>query len=66
MYHHTAKDSVDGMAKAIRAGVDYHCMGYAGAVIPAIKQGLLKEAELDTAVARLLRARFKLGMFDAE
>jgi beta-glucosidase len=65
MYHHTAKDSVEGMAKAIRAGVDNHCMGYAGAVIPAIEQGLLKEAELDTAVARLLRARFKLGMFDA-
>ncbi|MFM6926515.1 MAG: glycoside hydrolase family 3 C-terminal domain-containing protein, partial [Ferruginibacter sp.] len=65
MYHHTAKDSVEGMAKAIRAGVDNHCMGYAGAVIPAIKQGLLKEAELDTAVARLLRARFKLGMFEA-
>jgi beta-glucosidase len=66
MYHHTAKDSVDGMAKAIRAGVDNHCMGYVGAVIPAIKQGLLKESELDTAVARLLRARFKLGMFDGE
>ena len=66
MYHYTAKDSVDGMAKAIRAGVDNHCMGYVGAVVPAIKQGLLKESELDTAVARLLRARFKLGMFDAE
>jgi len=62
--HKTAKDSVDGMAKAIRAGVDNHCMGYVGAVIPAIKQGLLREAELDTAVARLLRARFKLGIFD--
>ena len=66
MYHHTAKDSVEGMAKAIKAGVDNHCMGYVGAVIPAIKQGLLKESELDTAVARLLRARFKLGMFDAD
>ncbi len=62
--HHTAKDSVEGMAKAIRAGVDNHCMGYVDAVIPAIKQGLLTEQELDTAVARLLRARFKLGMFD--
>lgn len=65
MYHHTAKDSIEGMAKAIRAGVDNHCMGYVGAVIPAIKKGLLKESELDTAVARLLRARFRLGMFDA-
>ncbi|MBK8519902.1 MAG: glycoside hydrolase family 3 C-terminal domain-containing protein [Chitinophagaceae bacterium] len=66
MYHHTAKDSVEGMAKAIRAGVDNHCMGYPGAVIPAIKLGLLKEPELDTAVARLLRARYKLGMFDSD
>ncbi|HMC99897.1 MAG TPA: glycoside hydrolase family 3 N-terminal domain-containing protein, partial [Ferruginibacter sp.] len=61
---HTAKDSVEGMALAIRAGVDNHCLGYATAVIPAIKRGLLQEAELDTAVARTLRARFKLGMFD--
>ena len=66
MFHHTAKDSIEGMAQAIKAGVDNHCMGYAKAVIPAIQQGLLKEAELDTAVVRLLRARFKLGMFDAD
>ena len=64
--HHTAKDSIEGMAKAIRAGVDNHCLGYVGAVIPAIEQGLLLESEVDTAVARLLRARFKLGMFDAD
>ncbi len=64
--HHTAKDSVEGMAKAIRAGVDNHCLGYVGAIIPAIEQGLLLESELDSAVARLLRARFKLGMFDAD
>ncbi len=64
MYHHTAKDSIEGMAKAIRAGVDNHCMGYVGAVIPAIEQGMLTKQELDTAVARLLRARFRLGMFD--
>ena len=63
---HTAKDSVEAMAKAIRAGVDNHCLGYVSAVIPAIQKGLLKESELDTAVARCLRARFKLGMFDAD
>ena len=63
---HTAKDSVEGMAKAIRAGVDNHCLGYVSAVIPAIQKGLLKESELDTAVARCLRARFKLGMFDED
>jgi beta-glucosidase len=66
MFHHTARDSIEGMAQAIRAGVDNHCMGYAKAVIPAIQKGLLKEAELDTAVVRLLRARFRLGMFDTD
>jgi beta-glucosidase len=30
----------------------------------AVRTGLLGEAELDTAVRRLLRARFRLGMFD--
>jgi beta-glucosidase len=64
--HHTAKDSIEAMAAAIRAGVDNHCMGYPGAVLPAIRQELLTEADLDTAVARLLRARFKLGMFDPD
>lgn len=66
MFHKTAKDSVEAVAQAIKGGSDNQCWGYAGAVIPAIKQGLLKESELDTAVARLLRAKFKLGVFDNE
>ncbi|MDP1615405.1 MAG: glycoside hydrolase family 3 C-terminal domain-containing protein, partial [Methylococcales bacterium] len=66
MFHKTAKDSVEAVAQAIKAGADNQCWGYANAVIPAIKQGLLKESELDTAVARLLRAKFKLGVFDAD
>ncbi len=66
MFHKTAKDSVEAVAQAIKAGADNQCWGYASAVIPAIKRGLLKESELDTAVARLLRAKFKLGMFDSE
>ncbi|RYZ45038.1 MAG: glycosyl hydrolase, partial [Sphingobacteriales bacterium] len=64
MFHKTAKDSVEAVAQAIRAGADNQCYGYSSAVIPAIKRGLLKVSELDTAVARLLRAKFKLGMFD--
>jgi len=66
MFHKTAKDSVEAVAQAIKAGADNQCYGYANAVIPAIKRGLLKESELDTAVARLLRAKFKLGVFDPE
>lgn len=66
MFHKTAKDSVEAVAQAIKAGADNQCYGYTSAVIPAIKRGLLKESELDTAVARLLRAKFKLGVFDAD
>lgn len=66
MFHKTAKDSVEAVAQAIKAGADNQCWGYAKAVIPAIERGLLKESELDTAVARLLRAKFKLGIFDNE
>ncbi|RZK40896.1 MAG: hypothetical protein EOO90_13060 [Pedobacter sp.] len=66
MFHKTAKDSVEAVAQAIKAGADNQCYGYTSAVIPAINRGLLKESELDTAVARLLRAKFKLGVFDKE
>lgn len=65
-FHKTAKDSIEAVAQAINAGADNQCYGYANAVVPAIKQGLLKESELDTAVARLLRAKFKLGVFDSD
>ncbi len=66
MFHKTAKDSIEAVAQAIKAGADNQCYGYTSAVIPAIKQGLLKESELDTAVARLLRAKFRLGVFDSD
>ncbi|MNP92720.1 Xylan 1,4-beta-xylosidase precursor [compost metagenome] len=59
-----SKDSIEGMARTIKAGVDSHCWGYPKAVVPAIEKGYLKKSELDTAVARLIRARIKLGMFD--
>ena len=32
--------------------------------LDAVKQGYLKESEIDTAVMRLFTARMKLGMFD--
>ena len=33
-------------------------------IIDAVKQGFLKESEIDTALVRLFTARMKLGMFD--
>lgn len=66
MFHHTAKDSLEGMVQSIRAGVDNFCYGYPSAIPKAVKQGLLKESEVDSALARLFTARMKLGMFDKE
>jgi beta-glucosidase len=66
MFHHTAADSLEGMVQAIKVGVDNFCLGYPTAIPHAVKKGLLKESEVDSAVARLLTARLKLGMFDAE
>lgn len=66
MFHKTAKDSIEAVAQAINAGVDNQCYGYAKAIIPAIKSGLLTVKALDSAVIRLLRTKMKLGFFDAD
>jgi beta-glucosidase len=51
-------------AAAIKAGCDLCCGIQYRALADAVHDGLLKETELDTAVGRLLEARFRLGMFD--
>ncbi len=62
--HKAAKTPVEGVAMAVKAGTDLDCgLEYLN-VAPAVRQGLLAEKDVDTAVRRLLTARFKLGMFD--
>jgi beta-glucosidase len=66
--HHYSADMAHAAAAAVRAGTDLEC-GYKTwqafpSLIDAVHQGLIKEAELDNALRRLFRARFKLGMFD--
>jgi len=62
--HHAAKTATEGVAMAVKAGTDLDCgMEYLN-VVPAVRQGLLTEKDVDTALRRLLTARFKLGMFD--
>jgi len=66
--HHFAPDMAHAAAAAVKAGADLECGYREGQAFPslvdAVHQGLIKESELDTAVRRLFRARFKLGMFD--
>ncbi len=64
LHHKTAPDAAHGVASAIRAGTDLNCGVEYTHALAAVKAGLLKESEVDTAVRRLLLARFQLGMFD--
>lgn len=51
-------------ALAVKAGTDLTCGKEYNSLIKAVKDGLITEAEIDTAVKRLMTARFRLGMFD--
>jgi beta-glucosidase len=51
-------------ALAVRKGCDIECGSTYKALGAALAQGLIAEADIDTAAARLFRARFALGMFD--
>ena len=64
LHHKYAPTAELGVAKAIRAGTDLNCGVEYEALLPAVKQGALKEAEIDRSLGRLLTARFRLGMFD--
>jgi beta-glucosidase len=69
--HHYTPTMPEGMAAAVKAGMDIICAWPAqqiaterDAVLSAVKQGLLPEADIDRSVKRLFTARMKLGMFD--
>ncbi|HEX6773924.1 MAG TPA: glycoside hydrolase family 3 C-terminal domain-containing protein [Acidobacteriaceae bacterium] len=62
--HHYSPDAAHASAKAVLAGTDTSCGDEYDALPQAVKQGLLPESALDTAVKRLFTARIKLGMFD--
>ncbi len=66
--HHYAPDMPQAAAAAVKAGTDLECGYREGQAYPslveAVHKGLIKESEIDTALRRLFRARFKLGMFD--
>jgi beta-glucosidase len=66
--HKFAPDFAHAAADAVKAGTDLEC-GFAEgqaypALVDAVKQKLITEAEIDIAVKRLFTARFRLGMFN--
>ena len=62
---HYAKTPVEGAAMAINAGVDLECWGlFQTNLAKAMEAGLVSSDSVDRAVSNVLRARFRLGMFD--
>jgi beta-glucosidase len=62
--HKFAPGAAEGAALALKAGTDLNCGTEYENLMPAVRGGLLAETDIDQALRRLLRARFKLGMFD--
>jgi beta-glucosidase len=62
--HHFTPDNEHGSVAAVRAGTDTTCGDEYVTLVKAVKDGLIRESEIDTAVKRLFTARIRLGMFD--
>ena len=62
--HKVAPSAAAASAEAVKAGTDLDCGRTFDSLTAAVRQGLVSEAVIDTAVTRLMVARFRLGMFD--
>src|SRR5208283_705708 len=69
--HHFSPTPEQGVSVAFKAGMDLICGDYRNhlstelaAILGAVHQGLLSEADIDRALRRLFKARFRLGLFD--
>jgi beta-glucosidase len=71
--HHYRTTQAESSAISLQRGMDNECLDFKAKVtddhdykpyMDAVKQGFLKESEIDVALTRLFTARMKLGMFD--
>ncbi|WP_198680014.1 glycoside hydrolase family 3 C-terminal domain-containing protein [Aureibaculum luteum] len=65
--HQFVKTKEQAAKVAIEGGLDLECGNdiYAKHLLTAYKNGLVSQASIDKSVTRVLRARFKLGIFDS-
>ena len=66
--HHYVPTPEQGVAVAFQAGMDLICGGSfeIGHILSAVRQGVLSEQTIDTALRRLFTARMRLGQFDPD
>jgi beta-glucosidase len=64
-YHKTHKDAVSSAVDAVMHGTDVECgQSVYKTLVDAVKNGLIKESQLDVSLKRLFTIRMRLGMFD--
>ena len=63
-FHKVVPTEMEASVLGVRGGTDLTCGTEYPTLVQAVKQGLISESEIDTAVKRLMTARFRLGMFD--
>ncbi|WP_204263123.1 glycoside hydrolase family 3 C-terminal domain-containing protein [Spongiivirga citrea] len=64
--HEISGDAKEASAIAVKAGTDLNCGDSYPALVAAVQDGLITEAELDVSLERLFVARLKLGLFAPE
>jgi len=62
--HKFLKTEAEASALAVKKGTDLTCGQEYKSLVQAVKDGLISEKEIDTAVKHLMKIRFQLGMFD--
>ncbi len=64
--HHVAYNFADAARQGLAAGIDYDLSEGTvySTLVDQVKLGLVPESEVDRAVARVLSAKFRLGLFD--
>lgn len=63
-HHKIVQTPAEAAALAVKSGCDLECATTYEHLNEAVKEKLITEAEIDTAIKRLFLARMKLGMFD--
>lgn len=64
--HDYSPSRTEATGQAVHSGTDLECGEAYRAIPDAVRAGMLTEAEVDTHLKRLLKARFELGDFDSE
>lgn len=65
-FHKVTSTPVESVALALKNGCNLNCGVTYKYIIEALKEGLLEEADIDSALRYVLRIRYRLGMFSSE